>query len=148
MNKIHFLAGKFLRGGVPDATSAARGLLNDWNTGKIKYCTQPPEDNSTVHISASIVSNDAKEFELDALDAMETDLMNNFAASIDNIMDYESVVTDVSSLKTQIIEPIKEETSDEPQAKKGRRGPAEELEGRFSNIFKKLKRKLNDLFIR
>lgn len=122
--------GKFLRGGVPDAISAARGLLNDWNTGKIKYCTQPPEDSSTVHISASIVSNDAKEFELDALDAMETDVMNNFAASIDNIMDYKSPEVDVSTLKTQIIEPIKDEAMDEPQAKRGRReAPAEELEG-------------------
>ncbi|KAG4079034.1 hypothetical protein HA402_001689 [Bradysia odoriphaga] len=120
--------GKFLRGGVPDAISAARGLLNDWNTGKIKYCTQPPEDNTSVHISASIVSNDAKEFELDALDAMETDVMNNFAASIDNIMDYKPEV-DVSTLKTQIIEPIKDEAMDEPQAKRGRREAPEELEG-------------------
>lgn len=122
--------GKFLRGGVPDAISAARGLLNDWNTGKIKYCTQPPEDSTTVHLSASIVSNDAKEFELDALDAMETDVLNNFAASIDNIMDYKSPEVDVSTLKTQIIEPIKDEGMDEPQAKRGRReAPAEELEG-------------------
>ncbi len=129
-------SGKFLRGGVPDAISAARGLLNDWNTGKIKYCTQPPEDNTTVHISASIVSNDAKEFELDALDAMETDVMNNFAASIDNIMDYKPTMpeVDVSSLKTQIIEPIKDESMDEPQAKKGRRAPAAELEGEFIDL--------------
>lgn len=130
-------AGKFLRGGVPDAISAARGLLNDWNTGKIKYCTQPPEDNSSVHISASIVSNDAKEFDLDANDAMETDVLNNFAASIDNIMDYKPTMPeeiDVSSLKTQIIEPIKEEANDEPQAKRGRR-VAVELEGRFTEWF-------------
>lgn len=133
MNKIFsFCAGKFLRGGVPDAISAARGLLNDWNTGKIKYCTQPPEDSTTVHISASIVSNDAKEFDVDGHDAMETDVLNNFAASIDNIMDYKPTTpeVDVSTLKTQIIEPTKEETNDEPQAKRGRRGPPE-LEGMF-----------------
>ncbi|KAJ6636999.1 Guanine nucleotide-binding protein-like 3 like [Pseudolycoriella hygida] len=123
--------GKFLRGGVPDATSAARGLLNDWNTGKIKYCTQPPEDNSTVHISASIVSNDTKEFESDALDAMETDLLNSFAPTIEDIMDYKPTEpeVDVSSLKTQIIEPIKEETSNEPQTKRGKRNPEQALEG-------------------
>jgi len=136
--------GKFLRGGVPDAISAARGLLNDWNTGKIKYCTQPPEDSSTVHLSASIVSSDAKEFDLDALDAMETDVMNNFAASIDNIMDYKPAIpeTDVSTLKTQIIEPMKVDTSDEPQAKKGRR-VAEELEGnqKLNKNIKELQKK-------
>lgn len=135
-NFFSFRAGKFLRGGVPDAISAARGLLNDWNTGKIKYCTQPPEDNSSVHISASIVSNDAKEFELDALDAMETDVMNNFATSIDNIMDYKPTLPelDVSTLKTQIIEAVKAETSDEPQAKRSRKDHTEELEGTFFEL--------------
>lgn len=68
---------------------------------------------------------------MDALDAMETDVLNNFAASIDNIMDYKSEV-DVSTLKTQIIEPIKDEAMDEPQAKRGRRGAPEELEGELN----------------
>lgn len=64
---------------------------------------------------------------------METDVLNNFATSIDNIMDYKPDLPEVnvSSLKTRIVEPIKEETNDEPQAKKSRRGPAEELEGMF-----------------
>lgn len=124
--------------------------MNDWNTGKIKYCTQPPEDNSTVHISASIVSSDAKEFELDALDAMETDVMENFPVSFDNIVEYKPTEVDVSSLKTQIIEPMKEDTNDdEPQAKRGRRAPAEELEGKFAVSFDGEKTKslnVNELF--
>lgn len=29
--------GKFKKGGIPDAAAAARSLLNDWNSGKIRY---------------------------------------------------------------------------------------------------------------
>lgn len=72
--------GKFLRGGVPDAEGAARSLLNDWNTGKIKYCTEPPEAEAGVHISACIVSDEAREFEVDNFNQMETDVLDNFTA--------------------------------------------------------------------
>lgn len=84
--------GKFLRGGIPDATAAARGLLNDWNTGKIKYCTQPPESrrDDEVHVSASIVSHEAREFDLDNFEAMETEALQSFAATMDGVMEYES----------------------------------------------------------
>lgn len=63
--------GKLIRGGVPDVRSAARSLIQDWNIGKIKYCTQPPVDSSVdVHLSASIVTNasDKKELDVDNLD--------------------------------------------------------------------------------
>lgn len=63
--------GKLIRGGVPDVRSAARSLIQDWNVGKIKYCTQPPvESTIDVHLSASIVTNvsDRKEFDIDNLD--------------------------------------------------------------------------------
>jgi len=29
--------GKFRKGGVPDTTAAARSILEDWNSGKIRY---------------------------------------------------------------------------------------------------------------
>jgi nuclear GTP-binding protein len=35
--------GKLKRGGIPDQAMAARMVLNDWNMGKIKYYTHPPE---------------------------------------------------------------------------------------------------------
>lgn len=64
-------SGKFKRGGVPDAIAAARGLLDDWNMGKIKYYTVPPEDNAAdAHISAEIVQASAAEFDLENYDAM------------------------------------------------------------------------------
>lgn len=61
--------GKLIRGGVPDVRSAARSLIQDWNIGKIKYCTQPPVDNTMdVHLSASIVTNEQKELGIDNLE--------------------------------------------------------------------------------
>lgn len=152
--------GKFLRGGIPDATSAARGLLNDWNTGKIKYCTQPPEDARDVHLSAAIVSGEAREFEISNFEEMETEVLKNFSEQIDNLMDYKSTgpvqmateeeLTTTTSesakdaaateSKVQIIEDAAmdddDDDEDQPPAKRGRGRPkkvdaAMLLEGEF-----------------
>ncbi|XP_017873297.1 PREDICTED: guanine nucleotide-binding protein-like 3 homolog [Drosophila arizonae] len=84
--------GKFLKKGVPDVVAAARSVLNDWNTGKIKYCTQPPEvkENSNVHISASIVHADARDFDVDNFESMETDVLNQCPEKTDDIMEITS----------------------------------------------------------
>lgn len=82
--------GKFRRGGVPDAEGAARSLLNDWNTGKIKYCTQPPETDHGAHISASIVSEEAREFEIENFDQIETDVLKNFIVKVEEAMEVTS----------------------------------------------------------
>ena len=34
--------GKFKKGGKIDFDKAARLVINDWNEGKLKYCTIPP----------------------------------------------------------------------------------------------------------
>ncbi|XP_028134415.1 guanine nucleotide-binding protein-like 3 homolog [Diabrotica virgifera virgifera] len=76
--------GRFKKGGVPDAIAAARGLLEDWNNGKIKYYTVPPEEpQNNVHISASIVTEVAKEFDLDSFESMETDILNKIEKESD-----------------------------------------------------------------
>ncbi|XP_056634634.1 guanine nucleotide-binding protein-like 3 homolog [Diorhabda sublineata] len=77
--------GRFKKGGVPDAVAAARGLLEDWNNGKIKYYTLPPEEpQKDVHISASIVNEIAKEFDLDSFETMETDVLNKIEKESDS----------------------------------------------------------------
>ncbi|XP_012539890.2 guanine nucleotide-binding protein-like 3 homolog [Monomorium pharaonis] len=76
--------GKYRKGGVPDAVAAARGIIEDWNSGKIRYYTVPPEQPVT-HISAEIVSQMAKEFDIESfaveekmmLDKFETDSAND-----------------------------------------------------------------------
>lgn len=57
--------------------AAARGLLEDWNNGKIKYYTLPPEQNENeAHISSAVVSEVAKEFDLANFESMEMEVLN------------------------------------------------------------------------
>jgi len=65
--------GKLKRGGIPDREKAARILLGDWNSGKIKYFTHPPEQERPTesNLGAEIVSQFAQEFSLDKLDQTE-----------------------------------------------------------------------------
>ncbi|CAK1552840.1 unnamed protein product [Leptosia nina] len=70
--------GRFKRGGVPDQEAAARILLNDWNTGKVRYFTEPPQIlDSDVHLDAKIVSTLAQEFDINSFEAMETEAINS-----------------------------------------------------------------------
>ncbi|XP_035457750.2 guanine nucleotide-binding protein-like 3 homolog [Spodoptera frugiperda] len=73
--------GRFKKGGVPDQEAAARILLNDWNTGKVRYFTLPPETpESEIHVDAKIVSTIAAEFDINSFEAMETEAINELAA--------------------------------------------------------------------
>lgn len=70
--------GKMKRGGTLDVYAAARSVLNDWNSGRIKYFTHPPEvQQEETHVSAQIIASGevAKEFDLDQLAQMESDMM-------------------------------------------------------------------------
>lgn len=119
--------GKFRRGGVPDAEGAARSLLNDWNIGKIKYCTQPPETDSSVHISASIVSDAAREFDIDSLEQMETDVLNNFTVKVEEVMEVTSAGPVQMDHKAHIIEDEsstkmdEDSDDDDPKPKRSRK---------------------------
>lgn len=84
--------GKFLKKGVPDVVAAARSVINDWNTGKIKYCTQPPEvpERTDVHVSASIVHEEAREFDVDNFEKMEAEILDNFNVDAQEVMEIAS----------------------------------------------------------
>ncbi|KAI5644041.1 GNL3L/Grn1 putative GTPase domain-containing protein [Phthorimaea operculella] len=69
--------GRFKKGGVPDQEAAARILLNDWNTGKVRYFTEPPETPaSDIHVDAKIVTSIAAEFDINSFEAMETEAIS------------------------------------------------------------------------
>jgi nuclear GTP-binding protein len=52
--------GKVLKGGIPDKVIAARGVLKDWNSGKIPFYTRPPtEEECQANNTATVVENDA-----------------------------------------------------------------------------------------
>nr|XP_033335458.1 guanine nucleotide-binding protein-like 3 homolog [Megalopta genalis]XP_033335459.1 guanine nucleotide-binding protein-like 3 homolog [Megalopta genalis] len=85
--------GKFKKGGIPDTTAAARCVLQDWNSGKIRYYTVPPEQ-PVCHISAEIVSQISKEFEIENFAAEEKMMLDN----------YEEQATKTSTLDPVLIE--------------------------------------------
>ncbi|PSN51437.1 Guanine nucleotide-binding protein-like 3 [Blattella germanica] len=68
--------GLFLKGGIANATAAARSLIEDWNRGKIRYYTLPPEEKEETHISAEIVQQVAAEFDISSYEVMETETLN------------------------------------------------------------------------
>ncbi|XP_047521458.1 guanine nucleotide-binding protein-like 3 homolog [Pieris napi] len=77
--------GRYKKGGVPDQEAAARILLNDWNTGKVRYFTEPPEMlDSEVHVDAKIVSTLAQEFDINSFEAMETEAINSLNVPVDD----------------------------------------------------------------
>ena len=63
--------GKLLPGGLPNLDAAARCLLQDLNSGKISYETQPPEEADEVAAGAAsavqVVQGWAEEFDVEAL---------------------------------------------------------------------------------
>jgi nuclear GTP-binding protein len=75
-NTMMFLAmvarskGRVLKGGIPDKIGAARGVLKDWNNGKIPYYTVPPKDAEpdVQKGGAVIVSNFGAAFDLSKYD--------------------------------------------------------------------------------
>lgn len=116
--------GKFLRGGVPDAVAAARGILNDWNTGKIKYCTQPPEEDisNTTHISAEIVKSEIREFEIDNFEEMETEIIDKFDFKGEEVMEIASTgPVPMKTVESSNQEAMIIEESECTPAKKGKR---------------------------
>ncbi|KAL3994360.1 50S ribosome-binding GTPase family protein [Acanthocheilonema viteae] len=63
--------GRLKKGGRPDLNAAARKVLMDWNYGRLRYFTEPPEasaDGSSGLYSAELLSEMSREFDLDALD--------------------------------------------------------------------------------
>ena len=73
--KLAIKGGKLKKGGVADRNLAARMVLNDWNTGKIKYFTHPPEQKT--ESSSTIVQQFSKDFSIDDLETVERMEFNN-----------------------------------------------------------------------
>lgn len=74
--------GKLGKGGAPDVRAAARSLITDWNIGKIKYCTHPPEDEneSDIHLGASILTSaedNAKEFNIEDFEKVQSIVLDS-----------------------------------------------------------------------
>ncbi|KAH0951780.1 hypothetical protein HN011_006659 [Eciton burchellii] len=69
--------GKFKKGGAPNMVAAARSIIEDWNSGKIRYYTVPPEE-PVCHISSEIVNEVSKEFDIESFATEEKMMLDNF----------------------------------------------------------------------
>lgn len=66
--------GKLKKKGVPNRDMAARKVLYDWNTGVIKYYTQPPTATKT-KVESALVSELGQEFDIDSVASQEGSMM-------------------------------------------------------------------------
>lgn len=57
--------GKLRPGGTHDTAGAARVVLTDWNDGRIRFYTQPPQRDSGGHDAAAIVKGWSEDFNAD-----------------------------------------------------------------------------------
>jgi len=65
--------GKLRKGGAIDVKAAAMRVLKDWNSGRIPFYTDPPEEDKSIHIGASVVSQWAAAFNFDEIAQSEQD---------------------------------------------------------------------------
>jgi len=119
--------GRLKKGGVPDVFMAARLVLNDWNSGKIKYFTHPPEVTSTDDISAEIVTEFAKEFQLDDLDKMDAEDMDSLPTVLASQTMLLSTSGVVAEAKKDAVDNAMDDDDDEEEDEE------DENEGQLSN---------------
>ncbi|XP_058940378.2 guanine nucleotide-binding protein-like 3 homolog [Pocillopora verrucosa] len=79
--------GKLKKGGIPNVNAAGKSVLKDWNSGKIVFYTHPPEQHKLpTHLSADIVSEWSKEFDLGSLQQNEHDELHGLRHTMEDAM--------------------------------------------------------------
>lgn len=76
------LRGKYRRGGSFDIESAARAVLQDWNSGKIPFYTLPPKGPSKAHLSSSVVQQWGEEFDIKNLGEKEQSDLSSLGVDV------------------------------------------------------------------
>uniref|UniRef100_A0A7E4WBL1 Guanine nucleotide-binding protein-like 3 homolog n=1 Tax=Panagrellus redivivus TaxID=6233 RepID=A0A7E4WBL1_PANRE len=100
--------GRIKKGGRPDLNAAARFVLTAWNTGKLRYYTEPPEKetNTETLCTSEVLSTFSKEFNLDDIndDAIVEGLP-------ENVMEVETVYDPSKPYEDEAMEEDIEETA-------------------------------------
>merc|ERR1711871_1509567 len=107
--------GKLKKGGVPNIDQAARGVLHDWNTGKIKfYCKPPKVSKRKVNTSDDkILDSFSEEFDIEKLLLDETKILNTLEAEEDeDDVDEYLAVDNVSNQAINFVEQEEDENDD------------------------------------
>lgn len=107
--------GKLKKGGIPDVVAAGKALLKDWNSGKIVFYTHPPEQHRLPsHLSADIVSEWSKEFDIGSLQQNEQDELHGLQHMVEDAMVLEAGgPVDAAEIEEQEMESEEEEDKDE-----------------------------------
>eukprot|EP01136_Pigoraptor_vietnamica_P011417 Opistho-1_new@50262 len=82
--------GKLKKGGIADIATAAKSVLQDWNSGKIPFYTRPPAADHSHIVSATIVSSWGREFNIDEIAAEEREALGRLGNSGTQYMALES----------------------------------------------------------
>ncbi|CAN8269573.1 unnamed protein product [Cochlearia groenlandica] len=85
--QVATVRGKLKKGGLVDIEAAARIVLHDWNEGKIPYYTMPPQRDHGGHAESKIVTELAKEFNIDEVYSGES----SFIGSLKTVNDFNPV---------------------------------------------------------
>lgn len=120
--------GKLKKGGRPNINQAAKQVLNDWNSGKISYYTQPPQrevatkivtnvspefdwkllDEDNKHVLANVMGNPSTSHSVllqqpvETNQLMETDQSFVEMQSENNLMDFEESTIDLGKMEEKI----------------------------------------------
>lgn len=79
-------SGKLKKGGLPNTDAAARSVLHDWNSGRIKYYCKPPARVAVDVGDSAIVEGFSSELDVEhmaevrVLDAIDTDELCDYVA--------------------------------------------------------------------
>ncbi|KAK7355368.1 hypothetical protein VNO80_14623 [Phaseolus coccineus] len=87
LRKVATVRGKLKKGGIVDIAAAARIILHDWNEGKIQYYTMPPNRDQGEPSEVKIVSELAKEFNIDEVYNNES----SYIGSLKSVDDFNAV---------------------------------------------------------
>eukprot|EP01035_Chromulina_nebulosa_P021020 gene21020-27243_t len=78
--------GKLKKGGIPNIDAAAKGVLHDWNTGKIRFYCKPPQMNITLgsnELDTKILNSYSDEFNFN-----DIKVLNEIDLYKDNLQTY------------------------------------------------------------
>ncbi|KAM7429354.1 Guanine nucleotide-binding protein-like 3 [Porites harrisoni] len=103
--------GKLKKGGIPNVVAAGKAVLKDWNSGKIVFYTHPPEQHSLPsHLSADIVSEWSKEFDIGSLQQHEQDELHGLRNTVEDAMVLETgCPVDVADIEEDEMESAEED---------------------------------------
>ncbi|XAR60985.1 hypothetical protein NMG60_11034551 [Bertholletia excelsa] len=112
LQKLATVRGKLKKGGVVDVEAAARIVLHDWNEGKIAYYTMPPTRNQGEPSEAKIVSEFAKEFNIDEVYGSESSFIGSLKP-VDDVKHVEVPSCGPLNFDEQMLE-VEAETKSQP----------------------------------